>query len=175
MPKSPRTFIIIALCVLAAIIIAGGSVFYIERMNMNRAMTTTFYAEILGKATFEYEQDHSTHYPDAGKWEQELKPYVDPKAKNIFHPPAPVGGTERRFSLNPTVAGKTDAQIAGMKAPWLFYESVSKQPSAADDLEYWPDPKRDGGTDFVVVYTRGYGYPRPLAWKAAVRQNLPGL
>jgi|GEM_PF-6217171 len=65
MPKSPRTFAVIAFCVLAAVIIAGGSVFYIERMNMNRAMTTTFYAEMLGKATFEYEQDHSNHYPDA--------------------------------------------------------------------------------------------------------------
>ncbi len=179
MPKSPRAFATVVFCVLVAVAIAALSVFSVERVNRNREAQTLTDSKLLGLATREYAQDHSNHYPDAGRWEQELKPYLDRNAKpsygDIVHPPAPIGGTPRQFSLNPAVAGKTDTQIAGLKTPWLFYESVSKQPSATDDLDNWPEPKRDGGTSFAVVYTEGYSYPRPPEWKQAVRQNLPGL
>ncbi len=179
MPKSPRTFATVVFCVLVAVSIAAVLVFFVERVNRNREAQALTDSKLLGLATLEYTQDHNNRYPDAGRWEQELKPYLDRNFKpgfgDIVHPPAPIGGALRRFSLNPAVAGKTETQISGLRTPWLFYESVSTQPSATDDLDNWPDPKRDGGTNFIVVYTEGYSYPRPPEWKQAVRQRLPGL
>jgi len=173
--KTPRSFAVLIFCILAAVLIAGGGVFSVERINRERETRALSDAKQLGLAAIQYAQDNKDHYPDAGRWEQELKPYLDPQSRDIFYPLAPIGGTPRRFSLNPAVSGKTFTQTANLNAPWLFYESVSKKPSASDDLDYWPDPNHDGGHLFAVVYTEGYAYPRPPEWKQAVRQHLPGL
>lgn len=129
----------------------------------------------LGLAAAQYSQDHKNHYPDSGRWEQELAPYLDPKAGDILHPLAPFGGTPRCFSLNPAMSGKSSAQLADPSINWLFYESVAKQASPSDDLDNWPDPKRDGGHVYAVVYGDGHCYSRPPEWKQGIRRHLPGL
>ncbi len=175
MIRSSRSFAILAFCILAAVLLAGAGVFYVERVNRVREDRALFCAHMLGLAVSQYAQDHNDHYPDAGRWEQELAPYFDASDGDILHPPAPMGGTPRRFSLNPALSGKAMTQIAEPGNIWMFYESVSRMPSASDDLDYWPNPDHDGGHDFAVVYGDGHGYSRPPAWKQGVRQHLPGF
>jgi len=175
MVRSPRSFAILVLCVLAAVLIAGGSVYSVERINRNREIRALFDARMLGVAVTQYAQDHKDHFPDAGRWEQEVAPYFNASAGDIIHPAPPIGGTPRRFSLNPALSGKTLAQIASPADIWMFYESVAQTPSASDDLDNWPDPKRDGGQVYAVVYGDGHCYSRPPEWKQGVRQHLPGM
>ena len=175
MVRSPHTFAILAFCILAAVLLAGGSVYSVERVNRAREIQSLSCAKLLGLAATQYAQDHKDRYPDAGRWEQELAPYFDPRGGDIVHPPAPVGGTPRRFSLNPALSGKPMAQIAEPANIWMFYESVSHTPSASDDLDNWPDPKRDGGEVYAVSYGDGHCYSRPPSWKQGVKQHLPGF
>jgi hypothetical protein len=175
MVRSPRAFAILAFCLLTAVLFAGGGVFYVERVNRAREVRALSCARMLGLAASQYAQDHKDRYPDAGRWEQELTPYFDSRAGDIVHPPAPFGGTPRRFSLNPALSGKPMAQVAAPADIWMFYESVSRTPSASDDLDNWPDTKRDGGQVYAVVYGDGHCYSRPPSWKQGVEQHLLGL
>lgn len=175
MTRSPRAFATVAFCVLAAVLFAGGGVFYVERVDQARERQALSCAQILGLAALQYAYEHNDRYPDAGRWEQELAPYFEPGAGDILHPPAPWGGTPRRFSLNPAFAGKVMASVAESSNTWMFYESVSRTHSASDDLVNWPDPKRDGGQAYAVVYGDGHCYLRPPVWKEGIRQHLPGL
>ncbi len=175
MIRSSRAFAILVFCVLAAVLFAGGGVFYVERVNRVREIRALSCARFLGLAASQYAQDHNDRFPDAGRWEQELAPYFEPGTGDILHPPAPWGGTPRRFSLNPALSGKSMKQIAEPANVWMFYESVSRTPSACDDLDHWPDTDRDGGHVFAVVYGDGHCYSRPPVWKEGIRQHLPGL
>ena len=175
MARSPRSFAVLVFCVLAAVLLAGGSVYFVERINRAREREALTSAKMLGLAVLEYAQDHKDHYPDAGRWEQELSPYFEPGAGDVLHPPPPIGGTPRRFSLNPALSGKTEAQMASPANIWMFYESVARISSASDDLDNWPDQKRDGGQVCAVVYGDGHCYSRPPVWKQEVKQHLPGL
>ena len=175
MLRSPRSFAILVFCVLAAVLLAGGSVYNVERINRNRERQALSDARMLGLAAIQYAYEHKEHYPDSGRWEQELSPYFEPGAWDILHPPPPIGGTPRRFSLNPALSGRTLAQTASPADFWMFYESVARTPSASDDLDNWPDQRRDGGQVCAVVYADGHCYLRPLVWKQGIRQHLPGL
>ena len=175
MTRSPRSFAILVFCVLAAVLLAGGSGYSVERVNRTRETEALSSAKMLGLASLQYAQDHKGRYPDAGRWEQELSPYFEPRAGDILHPPPPIGGTPRRFSLNPALSGKTLAQTASPADIWMFYESVARTPSASDDLDNWPDQKRDDGQVYAVVYGDGHCYLRPPVWKQGIRQHLPGL
>lgn len=174
--KRLRSWIFLsALVILCAILLALGGNVYVDRLNTGREMEALQDAHMLGRAALEYAQDHRERYPDGGKWEQELMPYLGADAARMLHPPAPLQGTPRRFSLNPALAGKTSAQFPEKSTPWLFYESVASTSSATDDLAYWPNPSKDGGFSSAVVYDDGHFYSRPFAWKQAVREHLPGL
>jgi len=175
MVRSPRSFVALVLCALAAVLIAVAAVFSVEIINQKREHQALSSAMQLGIAAAEYAQDHKDHYPDAGRWEQELAPYFNARVGDIVHPMAPFGGTPRSFCLNPAFSGKTMGQIAEPANTWMFYESVSRTPSASDDLDHWPDPKRDGGQMYAVVYGDGHCYSRPPVWKQGIRQHLPGL
>jgi len=175
MSRSPRSFAILVFCVLAAVLFAGGSVYSVERVNQAREQRALSCAQMLGEAVAQYAQDHNDRYPDAGRWEQELSPYFEHGAGDVLHPPPPIGGTPRRFSLNPALSGKTLAQTASPADIWMFYESVARTPSASDDLYNWPDQKRDGGEVYAVVYGDGHCYSRPPVWKQEIKQHLPGL
>ena len=175
MIRSPRSFAALVLCVLAAVLIAGAAVFSVERINHAREIRAKFDTHMLGFAAIQYAQDHKDHYPDAGRWEQELAPYFDARVGDIAHPTAPIGGTPHRFSLNPALSGKAMGQIASPAEVWRFYESVSRTPSASDDLDHWPDSEHDGGQMYAVVYGEGHCYSRPPVWKQGIRQHLPGL
>ena len=175
MVRSPRSFAVLILCVLAAVLLAASAVFSVERINHAREMRALSDAQMLGLAALQYAQDHTGHYPDAGRWERELSPYFEPGAGDVLHPPPPIGGTPRRFSLNPALSGKAMGQIAEPGNTWMFYESVSRTPSASDDLDHWPDSEHDGGQVYAVVYGDGHCYSRPPGWKQGIRQHLPGL
>ncbi len=174
--KSRRSWgSLLLLVVLSAVLLALGGSAWVDHLNTQREEQALQDAHMLGLAALLYADDHRERYPDAGKWEQELAPYLRQRPPGTLHPPAPLGGTPRRFSLNPALAGKTLAQLPETATPWLFYESVAPASSATDDLAYWPVPSKDGGSQFAVVYGDGHFYLRPFAWKQAVRKRLPGL
>jgi len=175
MARASHSFAILAFCVLAAVLFAGGGVFCVERANRAREIQALDCARFLGLSALQYAHDHNDRYPDAGRWEQELTPYFEPGAGDILHPPAPWGGTPRRFSLNPAFSGKAMANAAESSNTWMFYESVSRTPSASDDLDHWPDPDHDGGRLFAVVYGDSHCYLRPPEWKQGIRQHLRGM
>ena len=178
MARPLRSFAVPVFCVLASVVLAEGGVYYVERINRDRESRALSDSKMLGLAAIQYAQDHNNRYPDAGRWEQELAPYLAPDEKDfgsIVHPPTPFGGTPRRFSLNPALSGKTLAQTDNAANVWMFYESISKTPSASDDLDAWPDPEKDKGQESAVVYADGHSYSRPFEWKQGIRQHLPGL
>lgn len=110
--------------------------FYIEQVNAARQTQSVQDTTALDFAATAYTHDHNGRDPDVGKWEQKTAPYFASKTADIVHPPGLVGGTQREFSLNPTVAGKTEAQISKLRTRRLLYQSVSAQPSACDNLEH---------------------------------------
>ena len=158
MIKTPRSFAVLVFCILAAVLIAGGGVFSVERINREREIRALSDAKLLGLAALQYADDNKEHYPDAGRWEQELKPYLNSNTADILHPLAPIGGTPRQFSLNPALSGKSLAKVSDPTDTWLFYESVSQKSSASDNLDYFPDAEEDGGHNFAVVYGDGHVY-----------------
>jgi len=155
-------------------LLAYGMGFYVDKINVKREGAALTAAKLLGLAALQYAQDHGGRYPDAGRWEQEMTPYLGPDAAEVLHPPAPMFGTPRRFSLNPALSGKSQAQIDSPSNVWMFYESVSSASSASDDLDHWPDTGRDGGHRYAIVWADGHCYSRSPEWKAGVRQHLPG-
>jgi len=168
MQFSPRMIYACVSIFLVAILLVGGEV-YVKLDNERQQQNMLSCAKVLGIATFEYEQQHHGQCPHAGRWEQELAPYLAPNAVNILHPPTPWCGTPRRFSLNPTLSGKSMTKIDSPAAVWMFYESVSQQPSASDDLNYWPESKRDGGNYVTVLFGDGHSYTERPEWKQRVR------
>lgn len=166
MIKTPRSFAILAFAVFAGVLLAGGGVFSVERINQRRELQALSDARQLGLAAIQYAQDNKDHYPDAGCWEQELKPYLNSNTADIFHPLAPIGGTPRQFSLNPALSGKSLANVSDPTNTWLFYESVSSKASASDNLDYFPDAEEDGGHNFAVVYGDGHVYEQGKRWKS---------
>ena len=165
-------------CVLAVILLADGGIYYTAYVNRARESRALTCSKLLGLAAIQYAQEHKDRYPDAGRWEQELAPYLALNGKDFgdaLHPPTPFRGTPRRFSLNPALSGKSLASVNNPASVWVFYESVSRTPSASDNLDAWPDPKRDGGDMSAVVYGDGHVYSRLLEWKQGVRQHLPGF
>ena len=184
MTKSPRSFAVFAFAVFVGVLLAGSAVWYVERVNRKREIAALSDAKLLGLAALEYAQDHNGRYPNAGRWEMELTPYLLPNIKGvpgipsvegIFCPPGPMGSTSRRFSLNPALAGKSLAQVNEPSSTWLFYESVSKQPSAGDNLGNWPDLRQDGSDIAAVVWGDGHCYSRSADWKQGSLQHLPGF
>ena len=166
MVKTPRSFAILAFAVLAGVLLAGSGVFSVERINQHREVQALSDARQLGLAALQYAQDNKEHYPDADHWEQELKPYLDPQASDVFHPLAPIGGTPRQFSLNPALSGKSMVKVSDPTNSWLFYESVSPKKSASDNLDYFPDAEKDGGHNSAVVYGDGHIYEQGKQWKS---------
>ena len=77
MVRSPRSFAVLVLSILAAVLLATGAVFYTERINTAREDQALASAKLLGLAAFQYAQNHHDRYPDAGRWEQELTPYLE--------------------------------------------------------------------------------------------------
>ena len=178
MPLRQRALYGFVFAVFAAIALAYGGMYYAERVNQARESQALSCAKMLGLAAIQYAQDHNNRYPDAGRWEQELEPYLTPNDKyfgDVVHPQTPFQGTARRFSYNPALSGKSLASVDNPSGVWMFYESVSEKPSASDDLDAWPDPERDKGNMFAVVYGDGHCYSRPFEWKQGVRQHLPGM
>jgi len=179
MPKSPRTFAVFAFCILAAVVIAGSSVFYIERINNARRSHALACAKLLGLAAIEYAQDHNEHYPDAGKWEQELQPYLAlnsmPDYSDIVHPKAPIGGMPRRFSLNPALSGKSLTLISDPTDTWLFYESLSPSASASDNLLFFPKPDKNSASNSAVVFGDGHSYSQGERWKSACQSQAAAI
>lgn len=176
MPKSPRTFTVIVFCLLAAVTIAGGSVFYMERINNARRSHALACAKMLGLAAIEYAQDHNNHFPDAGRWEQELTPYLAdnsyPASGDIIHPPAPVGGRPRQFSLNPALSGKLIAQVDNPANTWLFYESLSTTSSASDNLAFFPKTNKNGIAASAIVFADGHAYSQGERWKSTCQSQI---
>ena len=174
MPAPQRLFYGFLAVVFFGTLLAYGMGLYVDNVSVNREHAALADAQQLGVAALEYAQDHGDHYPDAGRWEQELTPYLGPDAAEVLHPPAPLFGTPRRFSLNPALSGKSQAQLDKPSNIWMFYESVSTAASASDNLDHWPDAGRDGGHQSAVVWADGHCYSRSLEWKEGVLKHLPG-
>ena len=160
--------------VFAAIALAYGATVYFDKVDARREQEALSDGKQLGIAVIVYCQDHG-HYPDSGRWEQELKPYVGEDMAKLVNPPAPFQGTARRFSYNPALSGKPQASLDSPTSEWMFYESIPEKTCASDDLDAWPDPARDRGHLFAVVYADSHCYSRPVEWKQGVRQHLPGM
>ncbi len=175
MIKTPRSFAVLAFAVLAGVLLAGGGVFSVERVNQRRELLALSDARQLGLAAIQYAQDNKEHYPDAGRWEQQLRPYLDPQARDIFHPLAPIGGTPRQFSLNPALSGKSMAKVGDPTDTWLFYESVSQKSSASDNLDYFPAPAKDGGHNSAVVFGDGHIYEQGERWKSICQSQTASV
>ena len=174
MPAPQRLFYGFLAVVFFGSLLAYGIDLYVDRVSVKREIAASSAAKQLGIAALEYTQDHGGHYPDAGRWEPELTPYLGPSAAEVLHPPAPLFGTPRRFSMNPALSGKSQAQLDSPSNIWMFYESVSAAPSASDNLDHWPDAGRDGGQQSAVVWGDGHCYSRSLEWKEGVLKHLPG-
>ena len=164
MPLRQRALFGFLFAVFAAIALAYSGTIYFDKVDARREETARSDAKELGIAVMVYTEDHG-RYPDAGKWEQELKPYVGGDMAKLVNPPAPFQGTARRFSYNPALSGKKAASIDNPSSTWMFYESVSTAPSASDNLDAWPDPARDRGQMFAVVWADSHSYSRPFEWK----------
>lgn len=146
-----------------------------EQAETLREMKVSELAHELDSAVLQYEQAHHNTLPHAGKWEQELRPYLGRDAARVFAPPAPPGGTPRRFAMNIALSGVSLAKIQDPSSEVLFFESVAKTPSAADALTSLPQPSRDGGKRFIIVYGDGHSYPRLPEWKVLYDQHAPGI
>ena len=179
MPKSPRTFAVIAFSVLAAVLIAAGAVISIERINNSRRSHALACARLLGLAAIQYAQDNNEHYPDAGRWEQEIRPYLALSSmsgyRDIIHPPAPIGGVPRQFSLNPALSGKALAQVKDPTDTWLFYESLSPNTSASDNLAFFPNAAENSGANSAVVFGDGHSYTQGRRWLSLCQSQSTGV
>ena len=171
----PRTFAAFGICLFAAIVLAGGTVFYSERVDTARRSHALNCARMLGFAAMEYAHDHGNRYPDAGRWEPELRPYFVSNStqshdySDLLQPPAPIGGKPRRFSLNPVLSGKALAQVNDPTNTWLFYESVSTSASASDNLTFFPTADHSGMANAAVAFGDGHAYTEGKRWLSACR------
>ena len=146
---------------------------YLKRREERREREAASSAKQLGIAAERYLQDHQDRFPDAGRWEQELMPYLGPNAKILLHPPAPIGGKPRRFALNLSLSGKLMGTFKSPADTPLFFESVSTTLSASDNLDSTPTDK-DGGNRYAVVYADGHVYSQPPEWKQWAKQHPDG-
>lgn len=143
---------------------------YLTSREKQRERNIAVDAKQLGLAAIEYQQDHHEHFPDAGRWEQEITPYIGSTAAMVLHPPAPLFGTPRRFAFNRALSGKWIGALKSLSNTPMFFESVARTASASDNLESLPSAK-DGGQRFAVVYADGHCYTQPQEWKQFAKEH----
>lgn len=111
-----------------------------------------------------YASEHKDRWPDANRWEQELQPYMSPGYD--FTLPSPRSEKPRRVAINPRCAGRRVSD--GNKI--LFFESVSSQQNAHDDLRSLPKTE-DGSTQYHLQFVGGQAYNYPLAYCDTMRSD----
>jgi len=135
-----------------------------EVVENNRVYTVASRMRLAVIAAEQYAGEHKGHWPDAYCWEQELQPYTPPGYD--FTLPAPPSTKPRRIAINPRCAGK----IRGDGTVILFFESVSPERNAHDDLHSLPK-NSDGSTLYHLQFCGGQAYDYPLEYCDFMRSD----
>jgi hypothetical protein len=127
-----------------------------KRKSIDRNNLAKVYVPMV--ATFEYLNKHQDTYPDATKWEEELKPYL-PQSFNATLE----GGKGHRFAMNTALSKRKSTDVPTSAV--LFFESTSTSTSANDELYSLPKE----GDSVVIGYAAGHRYSHPIAWVEAIK------
>lgn len=117
-------------------------------------------ARTLVRAALSYAQDHEETYPDATRWEEELKSYL-PEGFSV----ALVGSPPHRFAMNSVFSKRKMTEMGDTSSAALFFESTATNPSANDELKSLPT----AGDVVVIGYAPGHVYAHPIAWVEAIK------
>jgi len=79
-----------------------------------------------GFAMFDYLRDHNEQYPDADRWEDELRPYLHGMSVTLQSR----GGVPHRLAMNVYLSGHSDSDIQAPGRVIMFYETADRHPNA---------------------------------------------
>lgn len=95
----------------------------------------------------QYVQDHNEMMPDAGRWVDEIMPYV--KSEAVFHDPKAPDGQQWSYAFNKALSGRSLAQISDPAATVMIFESTLGTKNATDTGQSVPHPGwHQNGTDY---------------------------
>jgi hypothetical protein len=109
-------------------------------------------------ANFEYLEKHQDTYPDAARWEEELKPYLPQSFEATLE-----GGKGHRFAMNAALSKRKSTEVPTSAV--LFFESTANNKSANDELSSLPTE----GDSVVIGYAAGHRYVHPILWVEAIK------
>lgn len=110
----------------------------------------------LANGAFLYTEAHHEHLPSAGRWKEELAPYIERKYLQ----------DTGRVAMNRALSGRPLEEIAIPNEAILFFES-SRGPSAEVDAI----PQRSDAGAFAVCFADGHGYPRGFSERERLIQR----
>ena len=127
-----------------------------QRAENRRCGTVTHQVRQVQDAAMYYAAEHD-HFPDADRFESELRPYLAPGFR--FSLPSPRGTRPQRIAMNSRFSRRPmNADLTGV----VFFESVAPTPNAHDEL-YSVPAAEDGSVDSYFGYADGHGYSYPVA------------
>lgn len=148
---------------LGSLELATPKVFVAVRKNALRVMSQNNLKE-LSLGIIQYEQDHDELAPDAGKWADEIMPYVE--SAGPFHDPATPASQAYSYAYNRTLSHQSLAVMENPAQTVMLFESNKGVKNASDTGQSVPRPGRHRdqsgkrtGTDYAFADGHVKWYP----------------
>lgn len=119
-----------------------------------------------------YAQSHGGCLPDANHWEEALYPHkTRAEADAYVQVPTLFWERPRRLAMNAALSSRNINTLKHPDKVILFYESVSPQHDASDNVASLPPCDARGGMDIAIGFADGHVEQVPCAYRARVLKD----
>ncbi len=121
-----------------------------EEREQDHKFVSLSHLEQLSVGIVLYGKDHDETLPDAGRWVDEIMPYVKDPA--VFRDPSAPAGEQWSYAYNNALSDKPLAQLDYPAHTVMLFESIAGVKNASDTGQSVPVPGRHlGGTDYALA------------------------
>jgi hypothetical protein len=154
-----RILAVLMMCLPLALTAEWASIQYIKRRQMQEYVPDgTYKMRMLAIAAIQYAVEHDDHYPSADRWEQELRPYLEPgmalPLKDVL------GRGPTRIVMNRELSGKNQYTLERPSEVILFFEVPVGTPGSGLSLEAMVTRKNAEGS--LYCWADGHVYYRAI-------------
>ena len=119
-----------------------------------------------------YAQSHGGYLPDANHWEEALYPHkTRAEADAYVQVPTLFWERPRRLAMNAALSNRNINTLKHRDKVILFYESVSPQHDASDNVASLPPCDARGGMSIATGFADGHVEEVPCTYRASVLKD----
>jgi hypothetical protein len=127
----------------------------------------------LGIAAILYAEDHHQRLPSADRWEQELRPYLDPSVSDYQCKPV-LGREATRIVMNRELSGVKLDSLSAPANVILFFETGARTSGSSATLDALPTEQQMENS--LLCWADSHCYARPTAFRGGhIQESRKGM